>query len=305
MIRSLWISKTGLDAQQMQLDTITHNLANVGTNGYKRAHAQFEDLLYQNLRQSGAQETQENMLPAGLQLGTGVRPVGTSRNFAQGNLNRTENPLDLAINGNGFLQVTMPDGTVGYTRDGALRVDSQGQLVTANGFPLAPAITHLRDVAGWGVARLGLLDAFNQPAPTHLRDALTASAADVAALDERLDDVVLHGDMNPGNVLWGSTSRPVLYDFDAMVWGPWVWDFAAFAANEAAGTLPGGTVAELARGYGDHPKRHPQWPLLCRARALNLVVFHLVERACDVIGDDDVAVWYDWYRAGLPGLPAP
>jgi flagellar basal-body rod protein FlgG len=140
-MRSLWISKTGLDAQQMQLDTISHNLANVGTNGYKRAHAQFEDLLYQNLRQAGAQETQQNMLPSGLQLGTGVRPVGTARVFSQGNLNRTENPLDLAINGNGFLQVQMPDGTTAYTRDGALRVDAQGQLVTANGNPITPAIT--------------------------------------------------------------------------------------------------------------------------------------------------------------------
>lgn len=141
MIRSLWISKTGLDAQQMQLDTISHNLANVGTNGYKRAHAQFEDLLYQNLRQSGAQETQQTQLPAGLQLGTGVRPVGTSRVFSQGNLNRSENPLDLAISGNGFFQVAMPDGSTAYTRDGALRVDAQGQLVTANGFALQPAIT--------------------------------------------------------------------------------------------------------------------------------------------------------------------
>jgi flagellar basal-body rod protein FlgG len=141
MIRSLWISKTGLDAQQMQLDTISHNLANVGTNGYKRAHAQFEDLLYQNLRQSGAQETQQTTLPAGLQLGTGVRPVGTSRVFSQGNLNRTENPMDLAINGHGFFQVQMPDGTTAYSRDGALRVDAQGQLVTANGYALQPAIT--------------------------------------------------------------------------------------------------------------------------------------------------------------------
>jgi flagellar basal-body rod protein FlgB len=99
MIRSLWISATGLDAQQMQLDTISQNLANVSTNGYKRAHAQFEDLLYQNMRQSGSQETQATTTPVGLQLGTGVRPVGTTRLFSQGNLNKTENPMDLAING--------------------------------------------------------------------------------------------------------------------------------------------------------------------------------------------------------------
>jgi len=127
MIRSLWIAKTGLDAQQMQLDTVAQNLANVATTGYKRSHAQFEDLVYQNLRQTGAQETQQNTLPSGLQLGTGVRPVGTARVFSQGNLTRTENPLDFAITGLGFFQVQMPDGTVSYTRDGAFRVDATGQ----------------------------------------------------------------------------------------------------------------------------------------------------------------------------------
>jgi flagellar basal-body rod protein FlgG len=140
MIRSLWIAKTGLDAQQMQLDTVAQNLANVATTGYKRSHAQFEDLVYQNLRQTGAQETQQNTLPSGLQLGTGVRPVGTARVFSQGNLTRTENPLDFAITGLGFFQVQMPDGTVSYTRDGAFRVDATGQLVTANGYAVQPAI---------------------------------------------------------------------------------------------------------------------------------------------------------------------
>ena len=185
MIRSLWISKTGLDAQQMQLDTITHNLANVGTNGYKRAHAQFEDLLYQNLRQSGAQETQENMLPAGLQLGTGVRPVGTSRNFAQGNLNRTENPLDLAINGKGFLQVQMPDGTTAYTRDGALRVDAQGQLVTANGYPIAPAIAVPPDAASVTIGADGVVSAVvpGNAAPVQVGQLQTATFINPGGLD--------------------------------------------------------------------------------------------------------------------------
>jgi flagellar basal-body rod protein FlgG len=185
MIRSLWISKTGLDAQQMQLDTITHNLANVGTNGYKRAHAQFEDLLYQNLRQAGAQETQENVLPAGLQLGTGVRPVGTSRNFAQGNLNRTENPLDVAINGNGFLQVQMPDGTTSYTRDGALRVDAQGQLVTANGYPIAPAIAVPPNAASLTIGADGVISAVvpGNAAPVQVGQLQTATFVNPAGLD--------------------------------------------------------------------------------------------------------------------------
>ncbi len=141
MMRSLWISKTGLDAQQTHLDVISNNLANVSTNGFKRQRGIFEDLLYQTFRQAGAQSSQQTQIPTGLQLGTGVRPVATARVFQQGNLNQTGNSLDLAINGNGFFQVQMPDGTTGYTRDGAFQVDAQGQLVTANGFALQPALT--------------------------------------------------------------------------------------------------------------------------------------------------------------------
>ncbi|MFO0304923.1 MAG: flagellar hook-basal body complex protein, partial [Burkholderiales bacterium] len=115
MIRSLWISKTGLDAQQTQMDVLSNNLANVNTAGFKRSKAVFEDLLYQNIRQPGAQSSQQTNLPTGLQLGTGVRPVATSRVFTQGNLQQTGNNLDMAINGNGFFQVQMPDGTTGYT----------------------------------------------------------------------------------------------------------------------------------------------------------------------------------------------
>lgn len=185
MIRSLWISKTGLDAQQMQLDTISHNLANVGTNGYKRAHAQFEDLLYQNLRQSGAQETQQTMLPAGLQLGTGVRPVGTARIFTQGNLNKTENPMDLAVNGAGFFQVQMPDGTTAYTRDGALRVDSQGQLVTANGYALQPAITLPANATAITIGADGVVSATlpGQASAQQVGQIQTASFVNPAGLD--------------------------------------------------------------------------------------------------------------------------
>jgi len=141
MIRSLWIAKTGMDAQQTQLDVISNNLANVGTNGYKRQVAQFEDLLYQNLRQSGANSSQQTQLPTGLQLGTGVQLVATPRVFTQGNLQQTGNQFDMAINGNGFFQVQMPDGTIGFTRDGSFHIDSVGQLVNSSGFPLTPAVT--------------------------------------------------------------------------------------------------------------------------------------------------------------------
>ncbi len=141
MIRSLWISKTGLDAQQTQMDVISNNLANVSTAGFKRSRAVFEDLLYQTIRQPGAQSSQQTQLPSGLQLGTGVRPVATERIFTQGNLQQTSNSKDVAIQGNGFFQVLMPDGTAAYTRDGSFQVDSQGQLVTSSGFVVQPAIT--------------------------------------------------------------------------------------------------------------------------------------------------------------------
>ena len=141
MIRSLWISKTGMEAQQTQLDTISHNLANVSTNGFKRGHVVFEDLIYQNLRQAGANSSEQTTLPTGLQVGLGVRPVATARIFSQGNLQQSSNPLDVAVRGNGFFAVQMPDGTAGYTRDGAFQVDSQGQLVTNNGYTVQPGIT--------------------------------------------------------------------------------------------------------------------------------------------------------------------
>ena len=141
MIRSLYIAKTGLDAQQTQLDVISNNLANVSTSGFKRSRAVFEDMLYQTVREPGAQSTQQTQLPSGLQIGTGVRPVATTRIHTQGNLSQTGNSLDLAIQGAGFFQVQMPDGTTGYSRDGSLHTDAQGQLVTSNGSPLQPAIT--------------------------------------------------------------------------------------------------------------------------------------------------------------------
>lgn len=141
MIRSLWIARTGLDAQQTQLDVISNNLANVSTNGFKRARPVFEDLLYQTLRQPGAQSSQQTQVPTGLQLGTGVRPVATARIFTQGNLQKTDNSLDVGINGNGFFQVLLPDGTTAYTRDGSFQKDNQGQIVTSDGYPVQPNIT--------------------------------------------------------------------------------------------------------------------------------------------------------------------
>lgn len=155
MIRSLWIARTGLDAQQTQLDVISNNLANVSTNGFKRARAVFEDLLYQNIRQPGAQSSQQTQVPTGLQIGTGARPVATARIFTQGNLQKTDNALDVAINGNGFFQVQLPDGTTGYTRDGSFQKDNQGQIVTSEGYPLQPSITIPTDATSVSIGNDG------------------------------------------------------------------------------------------------------------------------------------------------------
>ena len=140
MIRSLLIAKTGLDAMQTQLDVITNNLANVNTTGFKRSRAVFEDLLYQNVRQPGGQSSQQTQLPSGLQLGTGVKPVAAERLFTQGNLQQTGNDKDVAIQGIGFFQILMPDGSTAYTRDGEFQLDNQGYLVTSSGYQLQPTI---------------------------------------------------------------------------------------------------------------------------------------------------------------------
>lgn len=155
MIRSLSIAKTGLDAQQTQLDVVANNLANVGTTGFKRSRAVFEDLMYQNLRQSGGQTSDQTRMPSGLQLGTGVRVVATERIHAQGNPTKTDNPKDVAINGGGFFQVLMPDGTAAYTRDGSFQADLNGQLVTASGYPVQPAITLPANTTGMTIGRDG------------------------------------------------------------------------------------------------------------------------------------------------------
>ena len=138
---ALWAAKTGLDAQQTRMAVTAHNLANVSTTGFKKGRAAFEDLLYQNIRQVGAAASQDTQLPSGLSLGTGARVVATEKLYTQGSLNTTDNSLDIAVNGRGFLQVLLPDGTTGYTRDGGLQLSAQGQLVTSGGYVVQPAIT--------------------------------------------------------------------------------------------------------------------------------------------------------------------
>jgi flagellar basal-body rod protein FlgG len=140
MDASMWVAKTGLDAQQTRLNVISNNLANTNTTGFKRDRANFEDLLYQNIRQAGGQTSLTTQAPTGLMQGTGTRVIATEKIHAQGNMINTQNALDLAINGEGFFQITQADGTTAYSRDGSFKLSSTGQLVTSTGQPLAPAI---------------------------------------------------------------------------------------------------------------------------------------------------------------------
>jgi flagellar basal-body rod protein FlgG len=155
VIRSLFIGRTGLDAQQTHIDVIANNLSNVSTTGFKRARPLFEDLLYQTIRQPGAQSSQQTQIPTGFMLGTGVRAIATERLFTQGNLQQTGNPLDLAVQGRGFFQVLLPDGTNAYTRDGSFQIDSTGQMVTASGYTLQPAIIIPSDAITITIAKDG------------------------------------------------------------------------------------------------------------------------------------------------------
>ena len=184
MLRSLHIARTGLDAQQTQLDVVSNNLANVGTTGFKKARAVFEDLLYQVIRQPGAQSSQQTQLPSGFQLGVGVRTVATERIHTQGALQQTGNQLDVAINGRGFFQILLPDGSIAYTRDGSFQIDSQGTLVTASGYAVQPNITIPQDALTITIARDGTVSV-TQPgvaAPTVLGQIQLASFINPAGL---------------------------------------------------------------------------------------------------------------------------
>jgi len=191
MINSLWISKTGMEAQQMQLDVISNNLANVSTNGFKKAHAVFEDLMYQNLRQVGSNTSEQSTLPTGLQIGLGVRTVATSRTFSQGNLQQTNNNLDVAIQGNGFFQVTMPDGTTGYTRDGAFQLDAQGRVVNSSGLLVQGGITVPANATGLSVAQDGTVSVTvpGTTTPQTVGTITTASFINPAGLEPRGQNV--------------------------------------------------------------------------------------------------------------------
>ena len=214
MIRSLWISKTGLDAQQLAIDVVANNLANVSTNGFKRSRPVFEDLLYQTLRQPGAKSSSQTDIPSGLQLGTGVRPVATERIFTQGNLTQTGNGLDIAISGNGFFQIQLPDGTTGYTRDGSFQLNSQGQVVTASGYTVSPGITVPTGTQTITISRDGIVSAqvSGTATPTQVGQLQLANFVNVGGLQSQGENIYLEtaSSGSPTNGNPGSSGLGVL-----------------------------------------------------------------------------------------------
>lgn len=201
MIKALFTAATGMTAQSTSIDTVANNLANINTNGFKRNHLDFQDLLYVSEVSPGAVAAQGQQVPAGLQVGSGVRVAGTPKIFTQGSLVNTGNTYDVAIEGQGFIQVTMPNGDTRYTRDGALRINPSGSLVTSDGFPISPQITISPDAvsvsigsdgtvstgtAGGGTTQVGQLTLVRFPNPTGLsaegRNLFSESASSGAAI---------------------------------------------------------------------------------------------------------------------------
>jgi len=160
MNRSLWIAATGMQAQSLNIDVISNNLANVNTSGYKRSRADFQDLLYQTLRPSGVASSADSLVPTGIQLGHGTKPVATQKIFIQGSYHQTENELDMAIEGDGFFQITRPDGDLAYTRSGAFKLDNEGRLVNSDGLPLEPEISIPSDATSVNIGYDGTISAF-------------------------------------------------------------------------------------------------------------------------------------------------
>jgi flagellar basal-body rod protein FlgG len=190
---ALWAAKTGLDAQQTRMTVTSNNLANVNTNGYKKGRAVFEDLLYQNVRQVGASTSQDTQLPSGLHLGTGVRVVASEKLYTQGNLTQTGNSLDVAVNGRGFFQILMPDGTMAYTRDGSFQVSAQGELVTSSGFAVQPGISIPDGAQSVTIGADGVVSVqvAGQPAPTQIGSLQLVDFINPAGLQPRGENMLL------------------------------------------------------------------------------------------------------------------
>jgi flagellar basal-body rod protein FlgG len=187
MFRALATAATGMEAQQTQIDVIANNLANVNTAGFKKSRADFQDLLYQTMRPAGATSKEGHEVPVGLQVGLGVRSVASQKMFTTGDFKQTDNPLDLAIEGGGFFQVVQPGGTIAYTRAGAFKTDSQGRIVTGDGYPIEPAISVPPDAVSVTILADGTVSALqaNQSTPVELGQIQLATFANPAGLENQ------------------------------------------------------------------------------------------------------------------------
>jgi flagellar basal-body rod protein FlgG len=159
MIRALYTAASGMSAQQANIDTVAHNLANVNTTGFKKSRMEFEDLVYQQTKVPGTPTSTSTEAPVGLETGLGTRPVSTARDFSSGNLRSTSGPLDMAIEGRGFFQIALPDGTTAYTRAGAFHRDAEGRMVTAEGHALQPEMTIPENAVSVSISREGVVSA--------------------------------------------------------------------------------------------------------------------------------------------------
>ena len=193
MLSALYVSKTGLEAQDLALTTVSNNLANVSTTGFKKDRPVFEDLLYQIHRQPGANSSADSRLPSGLQLGTGVKTAGTQKVFTTGSLELTDQPLDLAINGRGFFQIAMPDGSIGYSRNGTFHINAEGTIVNVNGYPLEPQTTIPDQTNQLTISRDGIVQAtlFGDPAPKQLGQIETVDFINPAGLQSAGGNIFL------------------------------------------------------------------------------------------------------------------
>jgi len=192
MDSALWAAKTGLDAQQTRMTVVSHNLANVNTTGFKKDRAVFEDLLYQNVKQVGGSTSQDTVSPTGLNIGTGVRIVATEKNHTQGGLNTTGNSLDVAIQGRGFFQVLMPDGSFAYTRDGGFKMSAEGELVTASGYKVQPGISIPSGAQSITIGNDGVVTATvaGQSAPTQIGTLQLTDFVNPAGLQPRGENLL-------------------------------------------------------------------------------------------------------------------
>lgn len=192
MTQALWIAKTGLDAQQTRMSTISNNLANVNTTGYKYSRPIFNDLLYQTVRQPGAQSSQNTEIPSGLMVGTGVRTMSTQKFYSQGNIIQTENSMDVAISGRGFFEILLPDGDTAYTRDGTFQLDSNGRMVTSNGYQLQPAVTVPANTVSITIGEDGVISALvaGSAAPTQIGAIQLADFINPAGLQPMGDNLL-------------------------------------------------------------------------------------------------------------------